>query len=292
MRLDHSVWERLRVKPGDQPGLADRPTSGSRVLGDKTADRDLHGYSAELASAQERLYSTGSRALLIVLQGLDAAGKDGTIKHVMSGMNPQGCVVTSFKEPSKEELAHDFLWRAANRLPPSGYIGIFNRSYYEDVLVVRVHPDRLVPQPDATGAPPEDSFWRRRHDDINTFERHLDRNGTKVVKFFLHLSKDEQRRRLLQRLDDPTKNWKFSPSDLAERNFWSDYEAVYEDVLTATSTNWGPWFVVPADDKHVARALVAWVIVRCIEDMALVPDPLTSDQESALAAARAQLLTE
>jgi PPK2 family polyphosphate:nucleotide phosphotransferase len=261
-------------------------------LGDKMADRDLDDFAADLATAQEQLYSTSTRALLVVLQGLDAAGKDGTIKHVMAGMNPQGCVVSSFKEPSKEEQAHDFLWRAVNRLPPSGYIGIFNRSYYEDVLVVRVHPDRLVPPPDVAGEAPKNSFWRRRHDDINAFERHLDRNGTQVVKFFLHLSKDEQRRRLLDRLDDPTKHWKFSPSDLAERSFWSDYEAVYEDVLTATSTKWAPWFVIPADDKHVARALVAWVIVRSIEGMALSPPPLLPEQESAIEAARAQLLAE
>ena len=181
---------------------------------------------------------------------------------------------------------------AAIRLPPSGYIGIFNRSYYEDVLVVRVHPDRLAPHPSGTGEPPDDTFWRRRHDDINAFERHLDRNGTQVVKVFLHLSKEEQRRRLLDRLDDPTKHWKFSPSDLAERGFWSDYQAVYEEVLSATSTKWAPWFVIPADDKHVARALVAWVIVRCIEGMALPSQPLTTATESAIEAARAQLLAE
>jgi PPK2 family polyphosphate:nucleotide phosphotransferase len=292
MRLGHALWERLRVEPGQQPGLASRQTSGSQLLGNKAADRDLDDFTAELAVAQERLYSTDSRSLLIVLQGLDAAGKDGTIKHVMSGMNPQACVVTSFKEPSKEELAHDFLWRAAIRLPPSGYIGIFNRSYYEDVLVVRVHPDRLASRPDSTGEPPNDTFWRRRHDDINAFERHLDRNGTQVVKFFLHLSKEEQRRRLLDRLDDPTKNWKFSPSDLAERSFWSDYQAVYEEVLTATSTKWAPWFVIPADDKHVARALVAWVIVRRIESMGLPSQPLAPETESAIEAARARLLAE
>ena len=292
MRLGHALWERLRVEPGQQPGLASRQTSGSRLLGTKTADEDLDDFTAELTVAQERLYATDSRSLLIVLQGLDAAGKDGTIKHVMSGLNPQGCVVTSFKEPSKEELAHDFLWRAATPLPPSGYIGIFNRSYYEDVLVVRVHPDRLPSHADGIGEPPDDTFWRRRHDDINAFERHLDRNGTQVVKVFLHLSKEEQRRRLLDRLDDSTKHWKFSPSDLAERSFWSDYQTVYEEVLTATSTKWAPWFVIPADDKHVARALVAWVIVRSIEAMALPPRPLTTAMESAIEAARAQLLAE
>ena len=267
-------------------------TSGTRVLGDKTADRELHGLTTELADAQELLYSTGSRALLVILQGLDAAGKDGTIKHVMSGVNPQGCVVTSFKEPSKEELAHDFLWRSAIHLPPSGYIGLFNRSYYEDVVVVRVHPDRLSGQPYESGEPRPASFWRHRHDDINALERHLDRNGTQVVKFFLHLSKEEQRRRLLDRLDDPSKHWKFSPADLAERSFWSDYQSVYEEVLTATSTEWAPWFVIPADDKHVARALVAWIIVRSIEAMALSPQTLAPEKESAIQAAKEQLLAE
>jgi PPK2 family polyphosphate:nucleotide phosphotransferase len=268
-------------------------TSGTRLLGDKSADRDLHGFTTELADAQEVLYSRGSRALLVVMQGLDAAGKDGTIKHVMSGVNPQGCVVTSFKEPSKEELAHDFLWRSAIHLPPSGYIGLFNRSYYEDVVVVRVHPDRLSSQSNGSGVKPRPgSFWRHRHDDINAFERHLDRNGTQVVKFFLHLSKEEQRRRLLDRLDDPTKHWKFSQADLAERSYWAEYQSVYEEVMTATSTKWAPWFVIPADDKHVARALVAGMIVRIIEAMALSPQPLTPENESAIQAAKEQLLAE
>jgi PPK2 family polyphosphate:nucleotide phosphotransferase len=292
VRLDHALWEELRVAPGKQARLAARMTSGTQLLGDKTADRDLHGFTAELADAQEMLYSTGSRALLVVLQGLDAAGKDSTIKHVMSGVNPQGCVVTSFKEPSREELAHDFLWRSAIHLPPSGYIGLFNRSYYEDVVVVRVHPDRLSSESNVSGKPRPASFWRRRHDDIKSFERHLDRNGTQVVKFFLHLSKEEQRRRLLVRLDDPTKHWKFSPADLAERSYWAEYQSVYEEVMTATSTKWAPWFVIPADDKHVARALVAGMIVRSIEAMALSPQPLTPEKQSAIQVAKEQLLAE
>jgi polyphosphate kinase 2 (PPK2 family) len=185
-----------------------------------------------------------------------------------------------------------FLWRSAIHLPPRGYIGLFNRSYYEDVVVIRVHPDRLSPQPTADGEPLPASFWGHRHDDINAFERHLDRNGTQVVKFFLHLSKEEQRRRLLERLDDPTKHWKFSSADLAERSHWSDYQSVYEEVLTATSTKWAPWFVIPADDKHVARALVAWIIVRGIEAMALSPQPLTPATESAIQVAKEQLLAE
>jgi PPK2 family polyphosphate:nucleotide phosphotransferase len=292
MPLGHTQWEELRVAPGEPLHLSARATSGTRFLDDKTADQDLLGFNTELAAAQELLYSTGSRALLVILQGLDTAGKDGAIKHVMSGVSPQGCMVTSFKEPSREELAHDFLWRSVTHLPPSGYIGLFNRSYYEDVVVVRVHPDRLIPQPNGSREPPPASFWHHRHDDINAFEHHLDRNGTQVVKLFLHLSKEEQRRRLLDRLDTPTKHWKFSPADLVERSSWSDYQAVYEEVLTATSTTWAPWFVIPADDKHVARALVAWVIVRSIEAMDLVPQTLSPEKESAIKAAREQLLAE
>jgi PPK2 family polyphosphate:nucleotide phosphotransferase len=292
MKLDEALWKELRVAPGEQPRLTARPTSGTQLLGDKTADQDLDGFTTELASAQDLLYSTGIRSLLVVLQGLDAAGKDGTIKHVMSGLNPQGCMVTSFKEPSTEELAHDFLWRSTNRLPPSGYIGLFNRSHYEDVVVVRVHPDLLPSRLNAKGGPPPASFWRHRHDDINAFERHLDRNGTHVVKFFLNLSKEEQRKRLLDRLDDPTKHWKFSPADLAERSYWSDYQTVYEDVLKATSSKWAPWFVIPADDKHVARTLVAWIMTRCIEEMKLSMPTLTPEKESAIEAAKEQLLSE
>ena len=292
MRLGHALFKELRVAPGERAHLDVRPTSGSAFLGDKAADQDLNGLTAELEKAQELLFSTESRALLVVLQGLDAAGKDGTIKHVMSGVNPQGCVVTSFKEPSAEELAHDFLWRSAIHLPPTGHIGLFNRSYYEDVVVVRVHPDRLSSQYRKSGTEASPNFWRHRHDDINAFEKHLDRNGTQVVKFFLHLSKDEQRRRLLDRLNDPTKNWKFSEADLAERTYWSDYQAVYEEVLTATSTKRAPWFVIPADDKHVARALVAWVIVRSIDSMELSPEALAPEAESAIEAAKARLVAD
>jgi PPK2 family polyphosphate:nucleotide phosphotransferase len=292
MPIGKTQWEVLRVTPGKRADLAARPTSGTLLLNDKAADQDLQRLTSELASAQELLYSTGNRALLVILQGLDAAGKDGTIKHVMSGVNPQGCMVASFKEPSAEELAHDFLWRSVVRLPPSGHIGLFNRSYYEDVVVVRVHPDRLTSPLISSEDPPQASLWHHRHDDINAFERHLDRNGTQVVKVFLHLSKDEQRRRLLARLDDPTKRWKFSPGDLAERNYWSDYQAVYEEVLTATSTEWAPWFVIPADDKHVARDLVARMIVNAIEGMALSPPKVTPEKESAIEVAKKQLLAE
>ena len=190
-------------------------------------------------------------ALLLIFQALDAGGKDGTIKHVMSGVNPEGCEVFSFKEPSREELRHDFIWRCAKVLPERGRIGIFNRSYYEEVLVVRVHPEMLAPQHLPSGSEAGSRLWQGRYEDINNFEHHLHRSGTRVVKFFLHVSKEEQRRRLLARLDDPAKQWKFSPADLAERSHFDEYQQAYEEALTATSTSWAPWYVVPADEKPV-----------------------------------------
>jgi PPK2 family polyphosphate:nucleotide phosphotransferase len=292
MRLDRDLRDGLVVAPGSAAALSSRTTSGARLLADKAAGKELHGFTTELAAAQELLYASGSAALLVIFQGLDAAGKDGSIKHVMSGVNPQGCSVASFKQPSQEELSHDFLWRAAARLPARGSIGIFNRSHYEDVLVVRVHPEMLAAQHLRTGARPSESFWRQRFEDINAFENHLHRNGTKVVKFFLHLSRQEQRRRLLERLDDPAKHWKFSAADLAERAYWDDYQAAYEEALTATSTQWAPWYVIPADDKHVARALIAGLIVHAIEGLALKPPVPTPQQESAIEAAKKQLRAE
>ena len=221
-----------------------------------------------LAEAQERLYANDIYSVLIVLQAMDAAGKDGTVKHVMSGINPQGCQVFSFKKPSDEELDHNFLWRYMRALPERGRIGIFNRSYYEDVLVVRVHPEIL----DHCKLPPGkrgQRFWEERFDDINRFERHLERNGTLVLKFFLHLSKKEQKRRFLERLDNPDKNWKFSVADLKERDYWDEYQEAFQDMLRNTSTEWAPWWVIPADHKWVTRALVSAVIARRIEDLGL-----------------------
>jgi PPK2 family polyphosphate:nucleotide phosphotransferase len=292
MRLDRDLRKALAVPQGRAAGLSSRTTSGAQLLADKAAGKELHGFTTELAAAQELLYAAGSAAVLVIFQGLDAAGKDGSIKHVMSGVNPQGCSVASFKQPSQEELSHDFLWRAAARLPARGSIGIFNRSYYEDVLVVRVHPELLAPQHLRAGATPAASFWHHRFADINAFERHLHRNGTKVVKFFLHLSRQEQRRRLLERLDDPAKHWKFSAADLAERAYWDAYQAAYEDALTATSTQRAPWYVIPADDKHVARALIAGLILHAIDGLALNPPVPTRQQEAEIKAAKKQLRAE
>jgi PPK2 family polyphosphate:nucleotide phosphotransferase len=221
-----------------------------------------------LADLQKRLYADGHWAVLIVLQGMDTAGKDGIISHVMSGLNPQGCEVRAFKVPSAEELAHDFLWRSALRLPERGRIGIFNRSHYEEVLVVRVHPDLLERQklPKAVRGK---EFWNDRFSDICAFERHLARNGTLVLKFFLHISKEEQRERLLARLDEPDKRWKFSAGDLVERALWDKYMAAYEEMIQATSRPEAPWYVVPADHKSFARLFVSAALVEALQGLDL-----------------------
>jgi PPK2 family polyphosphate:nucleotide phosphotransferase len=245
----------------------------------------------DLAAAQSLLYADDRYAVLIVLQAMDAAGKDGTIKHVMSGVNPQGCQVFSFKKPSAEDLDHNFLWRYMKCLPERGRIGIFNRSYYEDVLVVKVHPEligRQIPGKKKVGK----KFWAQRYEDINAFERHLTRNGTLILKFFLNVSRDEQKARFLERLSRPEKNWKFSPSDLAEREYWDAYMEAYEGALAATSTKWAPWYVIPADLKWVARALVADIITTAIQDLDLRYPEVTEEQEKLLSVARARLEAE
>jgi len=244
-----------------------------------------------LAILQDKLLAEGRHALLLIFQAMDGAGKDGTIKHVMSGVNPQGCQVFSFKKPSAEDLDHNFLWRYMRCLPERGRIGIFNRSYYEDVLVVKVHPELLAAQRLPGGAPGK-KFWRRRYQDINAFERHLARNGTVILKFFLNVSKDEQKRRFLERLDRPEKNWKFSSADLAERAHWGRYMRAYSDCLSATSTKWAPWYVIPADHKWVARAVVADVIITTIRSLDLKYPELTDEQRERLAEAKRQLLAE
>jgi PPK2 family polyphosphate:nucleotide phosphotransferase len=301
MKLGPEVVDELVVRPGHRARLAERSTDETLAtwlgpLGKtrlhEVAEHDLEGFRRELSHAQERLYASGTHAVLIVLQGIDAAGKDGTVKHVMAGMNPQGCRVTAFKEPSAEELNHDFLWRCARQLPERGCIGVFNRSYYEEVLVVRVHPELLERQRLPHEAGTGDDLWRARYEDIVTFERHLHRNGTHVVKVFLHLSKAEQKRRFLERLDDPSKQWKFSAADLAERAFWDDYQAAHETALSATSTAWAPWYVVPADHKDAARALVGGILVHVIDGLDLEAPAVDPDERASLDAARAALVAE
>ncbi len=221
----------------------------------------LQEHVEQLSSQQELLYASNSHAILLIFQALDAAGKDGAIKHVMSGVNPQGCQVFSFKHPSADELQHDFLWRTTRDLPERGRIGIFNRSYYEEVLIARVHPEILHSEglPDATHN--EKAVWQGRYRSILNLERHLQANGTRVIKFFLHLSKDEQQKRFLARIDQPNKNWKFGLADIEERKFWKQFTKAYEQCLSATSTGDAPWYVVPADDKENARLIVSQIVL-------------------------------
>lgn len=236
-----------------------------------------------LAQLQNVLYADGRHGLLIVFQATDAAGKDSTIKHVMSGVNPQGVKVYSFKQPSADELSHNWLWRYSSRVPARGFIGIFNRSYYEEVLVVKVH--RLLSQ---QRLPPEvlaDDVWKRRYDDINAFERHLTNNGIRIVKFFLNISKAEQHRRFLKRLDQPTKNWKFSPADMKERDSWDAYQAAFEKMLRKTSTSYAPWYCIPMNNKKSGRLVVMQVIIEALTAMNLAYPALTAEQRAAIAAA-------
>jgi len=300
MKLEKAIIAELMVRPGEPAGLADRSTesTSSKWKGShektykKVAEEDLHEFVVELTEVQRLFWANDTHALLIVLQAMDAAGKDGTIRHVMSGVNPQGCRVEAFKQPSAEDLDHDFLWRSSKVLPERGMIGIFNRSYYEEVLVVRVHPELLARGKDGSGEPPPEHVWRDRFEDINAFEHHLDRNGTRIVKIFLHVSRERQRRRFLKRLDVADKNWKFSANDLAERKHWDEYQSAYEEALSATSTPWAPWFVVPADHKYALRALVGGIIVDAIDDLDLQPPQISPSERGALARAKHELLTE
>ena len=257
-RVDKPEHFRLAdYDPAETFGLSTNIEDVKLILGDGVA---------RLGEMQQRLYANGRWAVLVALQGMDAAGKDGVIKHVMSGINPQGCEVHAFKAPSAEELAHDFLWRTVRALPQRGHIGIFNRSHYEEVLVVRVHPEMLARQklpPNVT----DGRIWEQRFKDIRGFERHLARNGTRVLKFHLRISKEEQRKRFLARLNEPVKRWKFSMADVTERQRWDDYMAAYEDMIRDTSTNDAPWYVVPADHKRVAWVVVSAAIVEALEEL-------------------------
>jgi PPK2 family polyphosphate:nucleotide phosphotransferase len=257
------------VPPGTKIRLKDYdPGFTGSYKTEEEASPKLRKDIQRLAKLQNVLYADNTRALLVVLQGMDAAGKDGTIRHVMSGVNPQGTQVHSFKAPSAEELEHDFLWRSTKALPERGGIGIFNRSYYEEVLVVRVHPEILNLQhlpPEAKGK----NIWRHRFDAINDFERFLTRNGIGILKFFLNLSKEEQKRRFLERIDTPDKNWKFSVSDAKERGHWDEYMAAFEDALHRTSTEWAPWYIIPADNKWFTHVVVADVIIEKLKSFKL-----------------------
>jgi PPK2 family polyphosphate:nucleotide phosphotransferase len=255
----------------------------------ETAREVLSDEVTALARAQELLYAADAWSVLVIFQAMDAAGKDSTIKHVMSGINPQGCQVHSFKHPAGEELQHDFLWRCVRVLPERGRIGIFNRSYYEEVLIVKVHPDLVRAEHIPDARPEKERFWQARYESINNLERHLTRNGTVILKFFLHLSYEEQRQRFLDRVNDPNKHWKFSPSDLTERALWNDYVRAYEEMLTATSTEWAPWYVIPADRKWVTRALVASVLTRTIQSLDLRYPEVTPEMQKEIEKAKVEL---
>ncbi len=283
----------FRLKEGKKVDLSQWPTRVKRFHRSKSDYAKVHAAHLERLSAlQGLLYAENQRSLLLIFQAMDAAGKDGAIKHVMSGINPQGCQVFSFKHPSAEELDHDFLWRTERCLPERGRIGIFNRSYYEEVLIVRVHPEILAAQNPPKGAFDDAKFWQHRYHSINELEKHLHRNGTQVLKFFLHLSKEEQRQRFLARIDDPDKNWKFGEADVAERKFWKQYQAAYAACLGATSTTRAPWHIVPADDKANARLIISEIIIEALEAMKMKYPATTPARAKELKKIRAQLLEE
>jgi len=262
----HSVrTEEFRAQEGGKLVLKKWPTRVKPLYGSRKEYQALiQEQIGALSSLQNIHYASGRHAVLFIFQGMDAAGKDSTIRHVMSGVNPQGCQVFGFKQPSAEELQHDFLWRTTRRLPERGRIGIFNRSYYEEVLIVRVHPERLRNQGIAAKNAAKKGFWKGRFKSIVQLENHLHRNGTRIVKFFLHLSREEQRKRFLQRIDDPEKNWKFSNADIEERKYWKYYIAAYEECVAETTTEEAPWYIVPADDKENARLIVSQVVVETL----------------------------
>jgi PPK2 family polyphosphate:nucleotide phosphotransferase len=280
------------VEHGKDFRLKDIDPADTQNLNLKEEAKDfLEKGVARLSDLQQTLYAQDQWAVLVILQGMDGAGKDSVIRHVMSGVNPQGCEVYSFKQPSQEDLNHDFLWRTSKLLPQRGRIGIFNRSYYEEVLVVRVHPE-LLRKEQIPNAIEKKKIWKERFEDINSFERYLNRNGVLVRKFFLHLSKEEQRNRFLSRLDEPDKNWKFSEADVKEREHWEDYMEAYEDMICHTATPHAPWFVVPADHKWFTRMVVSSVIIDALESLHLTYPRVDEAKRKELDAARELLLNE
>jgi PPK2 family polyphosphate:nucleotide phosphotransferase len=280
----------FRVRKGDEVNLKKWPTTVEPVYESKEHYHKLLGeHVAQLSALQQLLYASNRYAVLLIFQAMDAAGKDGAIKHVMSGVNPQGCQVFSFKHPTPTELQHDFLWRTTRDLPERGRIGIFNRSYYEEVLIVRVHREILLSEglPDAPGD--DNVVWHDRYRSIADLERHLHGNGTRIIKFFLHLSKEEQRKRFLERIDEPEKNWKFSLADVEERKFWKRYMQAYEECLGATSTSSAPWYVVPADDKKNARLIVSQIVLDALEELEMTYPKTSEERREELLSIRKRL---
>jgi PPK2 family polyphosphate:nucleotide phosphotransferase len=300
MDVTDEMVERFRVAPGKTVRLAEWDTKWDPPLGLEELNKDALKKQAakfvaqrthELAEIQELLWADGRYSLLLIFQGIDASGKDSTIRHLTSGMSPAGVRVISFKEPSRDEYRRHYLWRYLVALPEQGYISVFNRSHYEEVTVVRVHPEllRLRAMPHRKQAEP---FWRERYEEISSMEKQLERNGTVILKFFLHISKHEQRKRLLQRLEDPTKQWKFSPNDITERQKWDDYQQAYEQAITNTSTKWAPWWIMPADRKWAMRAIVAQVVLMTIRKLGLRYPPLGKDKRDAIRLALETLRNE
>jgi PPK2 family polyphosphate:nucleotide phosphotransferase len=282
----------FQVRTGETVKLKKWPTQIIPVYKSKEQYQEiLSEHIRKLSAKQSLLYASGRYSLLLIFQGMDAAGKDGAIKHVLTGINPQGCEVFSFKQPSADELAHDFLWRTTVRLPERGHIGIFNRSYYEEVLIVRVHPEILHNEGLPDGLIGE-TIWEERYRSIVDLENHLYRNGTRIIKFFLHLSKEEQRKRFLARIDEPEKNWKFGPADIEERKFWSDYRKAYEACLSATSTQEAPWYIVPADDKENARVIVSHIILETLNELKMSFPEVDNVRRKELQSIRKLLLNE
>jgi PPK2 family polyphosphate:nucleotide phosphotransferase len=287
MKIDS---DQFRVQPDTNIRLSKTPTKIEPFYKSKEKYREhLKKHVSELSDQQELLYGSDRYALLLIFQGMDAAGKDGAIRHVMSGINPQGCDVSSFKQPSAAELEHDFLWRTYCKLPERGRIGIFNRSYYEEVLVVRVHPEMLKAEGLSAELRDDDNIWAGRYRSIVDMEHHLHHNGTRTIKFFLHLSKEEQRKRFLARIDDTEKNWKFSVSDMKERKYWDQYTTAFEECLNATSTHFSPWYVVPADDKENARLIISSILLDTIKGLKLSYPKTTPEHRADLLALRKQL---
>ncbi len=280
----------FRVRDGDKVDLGKWPTRVGPVYKSKDDyESQLKAHVSQLSSQQKLLYASNRHAILLIFQAMDAAGKDGAIRHVMSGVNPQGCQVFSFKHPSATELQHDFLWRTTRDLPERGRIGIFNRSYYEEVLIVRVHPEILRTEGIPDKPDDDDKVWHDRYRSIVDLEKHLHANGTRSVKFFLHLSKEEQRKRFLARIDDPDKNWKFSLADVEERKFWKQYMKAYEQCLSATSTSDCPWYVVPADDKENARLIVSQIVLDTLVGLKMAYPKTSDERRKELLSIREQL---
>jgi PPK2 family polyphosphate:nucleotide phosphotransferase len=288
MKIDSNDF---RVREGDEVNLKKWPTTVAPVYKSKKQyQKLLEDHVAQLSAMQQLHYASDRHAVLLIFQAMDAAGKDGAIRHVMSGVNPQGCQVFSFKHPSPIELQHDFLWRTTRDLPERGRIGIFNRSYYEEVLIARVHPEILRSEA-IPGAPQHDNkIWHDRYRSIADLEKHLHANGTRIVKFFLHLSKEEQRKRFLARIDEPEKNWKFSLADIEERKFWKGYRTAYEECLGATSTSDAPWYVVPADDKENARLIVSQIVLDALDELKMAYPKTTIGRHAELLSIRQQLV--